>query len=923
MHKVLLHKRLMNLRSPQHLKKVWMLCLLISGSFFASAQQNPLEKLVTVSFTDQPTDEALRQLSRAAAVPIYFQKDQLPVTDHSLEFAEVPLALALEGILNATNLSFIPYRTYGVIIMPSKMVREVYSANYYRVLNESVQEDAGQEQSSGEILIGNIRQLDASGRARLTGQIVDDENGEPIIGASLILTGSGAGTVTDENGNFEIELPIGKHEIIINFIGYRDVIRQINVLSDGSLEIELESKAIDLDEVTVSAQAADAQVDNVQVGVTTLDVKNIKKIPAFLGEADVVKNLLLHPGVSSLGEGSSGFNVRGGDVDQNLILQDEGMFFNASHALGFFSIFNSDLINRVDLYKGNIPASFGGRLASAMDVEMKDGNFERFRLKGGVGPVTGRVSLEGPIVQEKVSFLAGLRSSYSDWILKQFNVRELEKSSAFFYDANARVTIRSNEKNTFVLSAYASEDEFIYNDEFGFDYSTLLGQLQYKRLFSDKAFSKLSLTASRYESAQSDLQGLDAARLDNSIQYIKLKEQLTLTPNPFLKFDAGFNGIYYQVQPGRRDPLNEDSEILPKEVEQEQGVEASLFMNAEVNLSNAILVAAGLRGTIYQFLGPKTVFEYLNPDQPRTEEITGTTLYSSGETIATYHSLEPRVSIRYRFDEETSVKLGYGRTAQFINQIFNTDSPTPSNQWQLSNGYIKPQRAHNVSIGVFRNMQDNLWETSLEFYGRYIDHLFDYRDFAELTANEHLETELREGIGRSYGAELSIKKKSGLINGWFSYTLSRSERQIEEINFGDWYPSNFDKTHDLSLVMNYQPNRRNTLTLNFNYSTGRPNTPPVGNYQTGSGLVIPVYSNRNQFRIPDYHRLDIAYTLGKGYKRDKKIQTSWTISVYNVYARRNAFSVFFTQAAFQQAQANKLAVVGTAIPSLTFNFEIL
>ncbi|MDH3648791.1 MAG: TonB-dependent receptor, partial [Saprospiraceae bacterium] len=889
----------------------------------AISQENPLERRVSGSYSNESLDVILRHLDEVGHISIYFVQDKLPDTRGTFEFQQITLGQALEQLLEGTDLGFVPYRSYGVVLMPRRMIGEIFSANYYQVLEESVTPDHDELQVSQEIVIGAIESLDASGNAVLTGEIVDQESNEPVIGSSVLLTGTGIGTVTDENGRFELEVPIGKHEVVVEYIGYRDAIRQINVYSNGSLDVILEKTAIDLDEVTVSAQAADAQIENVQVGVTTLDVKNIKKIPAFLGEADVVRNLLLHPGVSSLGEGSTGFNVRGGDVDQNLILQDEGVFFNSSHALGFFSIFNSDLINRVDLYKGNIPASFGGRLSSAMDVEMRDGDFERFRLKGGIGPVSSKISLEGPIVDEKVSFLAGVRSSYSDWILKQFNVRELDKSSAFFYDANARLTIKANERNTLILSAYGSEDEFIYNDEFGFDYATLMGQLIYKKLFSDKAFSKLSVTASSYESAQSDLEGIDAARLDNSIRYLKFKEHLTFTPSSQVKIEGGLSSIFYLVEPGKRSPFDENSEVITKELEKERGLESSIFLNLEYSLTSAFLISVGIRGTLYQFLGPKTVFDYQNPDLPRSDEIIGATEFGNGNSIASYQSLEPRVSMRYRFDQENSIKFGYSRTSQFINQIFNTDSPTPSNQWQLSSKYIKPQRAHNVSAGFFRNIDDNLWETSIELYARYIDHLFDYRDFAELNANEHLETELRDGIGRTYGAEISIKKKSGILNGWFSYTLSRSERKIDEINSADWYPSNFDKTHDLSLVMNYQPNRRNTLTINFNYSTGRPSTPPIGNYQTGTGLVIPVYSDRNQFRIPDYHRMDLAYTLGKGYKKDKRIQTSWTISIYNVYGRKNAFSVFFTQAAFQQAQANKLAVVGTAIPSLTLNFEIL
>ncbi|MEM0993868.1 MAG: TonB-dependent receptor, partial [Bacteroidota bacterium] len=517
--------------------------------------------------------------------------------------------------------------------------------------------------------------------------------------------------------------------------------------------------------------------------------------------------------------------------------------------------------------------------------------------------------------------IAGVRSSYSDWILNLINVLEVNRSSAFFYDANARLTFRLNDKNTIVLSGYASEDEFTYNEEFGFEYSTLLGQFTYRTLFSDKALSNFTLVGSKYESARFDLQGIDAAQLNNDVSYIKAKEQLTFTPSNNLQIDAGIASIYYQVNPGSQQPFTDSSLVVSQSLETEKGLESSIFASTNWTVSPRFSVSGGLRFALYQFLGPKTVFEYEDENRPSLSGTTGSSLLEN--VIETYSSFEPRLSMRYKLNTNASIKGGYSRTSQFINQIFNGDSPTPTSQWQLSTQYIKPQRSHNFSVGYFQNSDNNLYEFSAEVFGRYVDQLFDYRDFAQLVMNEQLETELIEGTGRSYGLELSLKKNTGVINGFVSYAFSRSERLVAGINRDNWYPSNFDKPHDLSIVFNYQPNRRNTLTVNFIYGTGRPTTPPVGNTRLANGLVIPLYSLRNELRIPDYHRLDIAYTLGQGYKKDQKFRTSWTISIYNVYARRNAFSVFYTQAPFQLVQANKLAILGTAFPSLTFNFEIL
>jgi hypothetical protein len=885
------------------------------------AQQN--DQTVTANFANQNLEEIFSILEKSQHVRFFYRQDALPERQFNIIFEQIPFIEALEQLLEQAGLGYLVYREINYIIMPQSQVGKVYSASYYQALQKSQDLAADDEGDDEDIIVGDVGNLSPSGIAKVTGSLIERKSGQPIIGATIALTDMQTGTISDENGKFNFELPVGTHDILVKYVGFDDLYTKIIVYGDGQVQLSLREEAIDLEAVTVRAQSADASVENVQIGVATLDLKNIRKVPAFLGEADVVKNLLLNPGVSSLGEGSTGFNVRGGNVDQNLVQQDEGFFFNSSHALGFFSTYNADLLSSVDLYKGNMPAQYGGRLASALDVETKNGDFESFKLKGGVGPVTSRMSVEGPIVRDKVSFIAGARSSYSDWILQQVKVLEVQKSSAFFYDANVRLALKPTSKSTVVLAGYASSDEFSYNEEFGFDYQTMMAQLIYRQIFNDKSFNKLSIVGSRYESSQTDFEGVDAALVTNNINYLKIKELFTTTPSNALKLEAGLSSVFYMVEPGTQDPFGETSDIISNKTENEQAIESAAFANVEYKLSPAFIVSAGVRTVLYQYLGDNTVYTYEDPSNPTSETITGTIEYGQGKAIATHTSLEPRLSMRYRLSEETSVKLGYSRTTQFINQIFNTDSPTPNSQWQLSTNYLDPFRSHNLSLGYFRNFQNNLWETSFELYGRYIDQLYDYRDFAQLVVNDHIETELLSGIGRTYGAELSIKKKSGVMNGWLSYTYAKSERKIEGINSNNWYPSNFDKTHDASLILNYQPNRRNTLTINFSYSTGRPTTPPIGNYKIQNGLVIPIYAERNQYRIPDYHRLDVAYTLGKGYKRDKKIQTSWTISVYNVYARKNAFSVFFTQGAFRKAQANKLAILGSAIPSLTFNLEIL
>lgn len=874
---------------------------------------------VTAAFEDQPLPAILERLESDYQLLFYFRQEELPEKRYSLSFEKEPLESVLQSLLKDTPLGHLFYRDYAILIAPARILDEAYTASYYSTLQESLAYETDTSSVQQVEVVGQAGQLSASGKATVAGQVRDGESGEPVIGAALFFRGLNTGTASDENGNFELEVPGGRQQLSVQYVGYQELIQVLEVRSSGRIDLKLQKMAIDLDEVVVEAQAPDANVKNVQAGATYLDIKAIRKLPAFLGETDIIKSLLLQPGVSTIGEGATGINVRGGEVDQNLFMLDDGFIFNSSHALGFFSTFHSALIREATLYKGNIPAQYGGRLASVLDVEMRDGNFQKFKAEGGIGPVSSRISLEGPVLKKKSSFIAGFRSTYSDWVLGLVNVPEVKRSSVFFYDANFRYTHRLNEKNTLILSAYLSQDDFEYDKQFGFDYTTLMGQLAYKKIFSSRLFSNTSFTASQYKNIQSNLEEMDASKLESSLGYLQFREHLTFTPAKSLQLDAGLSSVLYLQEPGSISPDGVFSSAVEKTLEKERGLESAIFLNADWNASAALAISGGLRFALYQYLGPKTVFDY--NQGPASGQITDTTLFSPGQAIAAYASFEPRLSLRYRFDSRSSLKAGYSRMAQFINQISNSDVPTPASQWLLSSLYVEPQRSHNFSVGFFRNFRNNSWETSVETYFRFIDHLFDYKDFAVLAANEHIETELLNGEGRAYGLELSIRKKDGPIHGWLSYTLSRAERQVQGINRGDWYPGNYDKPHDLSLVLNFQANRRNTFTLNFNYSTGRPATPPVGRYQAANGLIIPVYSERNQLRIPDYHRLDFAYTLGQGHNRAKKFKTSWTFSLYNVYGRRNAFSVFFTQKPFQRPAANRLAVLGSIFPAITFNFE--
>ncbi|MCB0549559.1 MAG: TonB-dependent receptor [Phaeodactylibacter sp.] len=897
---------------------VWS--VILSGLTPLAAQ--PLDSLqVSAQGRHQGLAALFAQWERQHAVRFFYTPGSLPTAPIEPTFEAKPLPDALDGLLSGTGLGYFFYRDYAVAVAPHNILESTFSAEYYRALAQA--SASGQTESNerqAEVLeIGDILELRPDGRAIIQGIITDEENGEPITGAT-ILWGE-QGTDSDVNGRFELNLPTGQHELQVQYVGYAPLQRTVKVYGNGELRLALRSAATNLAEVLVKAESTDANVSNARIGVTRLEVKSIERLPTLLGEADVVRSLLLSAGVTTIGEGSAGFNVRGGEIDQNLMLQDEAIIFNATHALGFFSTFNTDLTSNVELYKSIIPARYGGRLASVLDVEMREGNFEKWKFKAGISPVSGRLSVEGPAIKGKSSIIAGVRASYSDWVLGLANRPELKRSSASFYDANLRYTHRLDNKNTLSLAGYLAGDEFEYNKSFGFNYNTRSGQLIFKRIHNDNFFSRLSAAASRYNSTQSNLEGADGGQVDNGIAYYKLKEVLTYTFGRSLQLDGGIEGIFYRVDPGEQRPLGATSVVLSKVLASQQAMEGAVFAGAEWAPSPRLAIIGGLRFNHYRFLGPGSVATYNGPPSPENRQDTVT--YGKGKTIVAYTYLEPRFSARYRVGTTASFKAGYSRTSQFINQIFNTDTPTPTSQYQLSTEYIRPFRSHNFAGGYFRNTQDNKWEGSAELFYRVIDQLWDYRDFARLLVNENLETEILNGRGRAYGMELSLKTTRDLINGQLSYTWSRTERQIEGINRGSWYPSNFDKPHNLNLVVNYQPSQRHTVTFNFTYSTGRPTTAPLSTHRLSNAIIVPLYSLRNQLRIPDYHRLDISYTVGRGYNKNKTLKTSWNFSVYNVYARKNAFSVFFTPGPGLETVANRLAILGSAFPAITINITTL
>ncbi|GAB4414890.1 MAG: carboxypeptidase-like regulatory domain-containing protein [Bacteroidia bacterium] len=890
---------------------------LLLGSLTMVQAQPARDTTLTAQYRGETIADLLRQWEPVFGVRFWGLPDTLATRRPVLDLQSASLGEALGSLLYGTEIGYMYYRSYAVVLGDRTLLAQFFPGTYYQTLRDRATET---DDTGGRLLtIGTPEQMATLSQARLEGQVLTRTDSQPVVGARVVLPSLRQGALADSLGRFALSLPVGRYELAVYATGYEAWQGELQVYGPGAVVVGLQEDAYTLSEVVLEAEAPDVRLAATQISVEWLDMKLLAKVPAFLGEADVVKTLLLQPGVSSVGEGAAGFNVRGGSSGQNLLLQDDAILFNANHALGFFSIFNPDLVRRANLYKGNLPAAYGGRLAAVLEVQTREGDFDAFDLRGGIGVAASRLSLEGPVVAGKSSVLLGLRSTYTDGLLSLVNIPDVQASSAFFYDGMLRYTHRFDPKNTLTLSAYSSSDHFRYAQAYGFDYQTNYLHAAWQRVVSDRLLYRASVVASRYTSTRDELTPSSASSLDNRVDYVQGRVMAILHPRAGWTVEGGLSSIWYGVDPGTLRPQGVASYVVPKTASREQGIESAVYAMATWEPGQRLGISGGIRLSRYAYLGPQRVWTY----ELGSWTISDSVDYGSWAPIASYVIPEPRISARLRLNESASIKAGYSRTAQFINQISNTDVPAPSDTWKLSTGYLEPFRSHNASLGYFQQFRDRRWEASAEVFGRRIGTLYDYRDFADLAANPRLETELLPGRGRAYGLELSLRMQEKRFDGWVSYTRSRTEQQIEGINDGAWFPANFDQPNNFSAVLNYQVNQRNGLTINFTYISGRPTTAPIGVYVLPQGLTVADYSLRNQLRIPDYHRLDLAYTISHGYKRKRRFNTSWTFAVYNVYARRNAFSVYYQQYLRGIPQPVRFAVLGTAFPSLTLNFDML
>ncbi|MEM1328082.1 MAG: TonB-dependent receptor [Bacteroidota bacterium] len=902
-----------------------LLFFLLGFSAISFAQTNILDARISGDYTPSTIIQILQDIERQIEVQFYYDPDKVPYFKVSHEFKDERLYDALEQVFKETLLMFAQYEPGKIIIARKTNFNKEYAEQLIAQWDAGELEAPELSAAKEESLSFGKKSTAASGTLTFSGTLLDVATRDAIIGATLT-TKSGEGTATDVFGKFELPLEADEHLIMVRYIGYQPIELTLELYESGEAELLMNTNPLELDEVVIKAAAADANVRSTQMGIETLTPATIKELPSFLGEADVIKSLEMLPGVTSVGEGSAGFNVRGGSIDQNLILQEEAPVFNASHVLGFFSIFNPDAVKNVTLYKGHIPAQYGGRLSSVLDVQLQDGTYDKSTVSGGIGLIASRLQWRTPIKKGKTALLVGARASYSDWLLRRVQLPDARASSAYFYDGIAKLTHRFSEESKLTLSYYRSFDFFRYAQDFGFDWQTQLVNLKWQKIWNDQWSSTTTAVGGDYVSQQFDPEGTDAFELSNGLRYAKFKQHNFYRPNQQHAISLGADITFNDMRPEQLRPNVAGSGIRSLNIEKEQAYEFGVYVSDEWNISPHWAIDVGLRYSGYQHLGPDVVYNYRENTPRIVENLQDSTIYAAGEPIVYYGGFEPRVSLKWQVNEQSAVKWSYNRLQQFIHLISNTAVATPVDVWQLSNPYLPQKIADNFSMGLFRNSDDAMWETSIEGYYRTIDNQLDFKDLATLLLNEQIETEWLNGVGRSYGLEFYGKKNLGRWTGWLSYTYARSETRIdanfddEVINNGEWFPAYYDQPHQLSFFARCQVLPTQVFTANFTYRSGRPITAPVASYFVGSAL-IPHYSERNQFRIPAYHRLDLAYTFDNQKAKRRGLKSSLTVAIYNVYFRKNAFSVFFQRDSQNVPQAFQLAILGTALPSVTYNFS--
>ncbi|PLX22912.1 MAG: hypothetical protein C0597_01675 [Marinilabiliales bacterium] len=745
----------------------------------------------------------------------------------------------------------------------------------------------------------------------ISGYVKNSANGEELIGATIYIQDLNIGTSTNVYGFYSLTVPEGYYSVQYSYIGFKASEIIVDLNQSKKLNVEIIENTLEIDEVVVKARRKDHNIKSVEVGSFKITPKEIAAVPILFGEQDLMKTIQLMPGIKSAGEGSSGFNVRGGGTDQNLVILDEATVYNASHLLGFFSVFNSDAIKDVKMIKGGGPAEYGGRLSSVLDIKMNEGNMRKHEVSGGLGLISSRLTLQGPIVKEKGSFIISGRRTYIDLFFPLFSDESASNTKLYFYDLNMKANYIINEKNRIYMSGYFGRDVFNFDDVFGFDWGNATGTIRWNHLFSDKLFLNSSLIISNYDY---DLNmNVDEFKMSiySGINDMNIKEDFSYYINPKNTLKFGANAIYHTFRPGE---ISGNENFNSFVLEKDYAYEIAGYISHELKLINNLQLDYGLRYSLFMVMGPGDVYSY-----DADNNVTDTISYKSNEIIKTYGGLEPRFAATYSLNNKSSVKLAYSRSRQNLHLLSNSTAGTPMDAWIPSSSIVKSGIADQISIGYFRNFNDNQIETSVEIYYKDLKNQIDFENGANLFFNPHIESQIVFGKGRSYGAEFLIKKTSGKLTGWIGYTYSKTEKKFDEVNNGSWYPTKYDRLHDVSIVGMYQFNKKWNMSATWVYYTGNAVTFPSGKYEI-EGNTVGYYTERNGYRMPDYHRLDIGATYTKQKKKGR--EASWNFSLYNAYGRKNAYSIRFQESEADPTKTEAVRMtLFTWVPSITYNFK--
>ncbi len=916
------------------------LMLFYSGSILGQ-QDSPV---VSISASDTTIKVVLDSIESQTAFQFYYIEEWFDDYRFSGTYQDVAIEEVLEAIFQNTILNFYILDNEKIIITSNNIIYDQLPKGFFDKSNLEI-EDADESKVTTNTLnpvfyseeqrpqtrkIETVRigkeSINAESRGyTLSGYVKNKKTGKPIPDLSLIVKNRKIGTVTDENGFYSIVLPPGENLIESKALGVASQTKRVLIYNEGELNFELNESIEQLDEVVVAADRT-KNVEEEITGATTIESEETKDIPLVLGERNILSVATTLPGITNAGEGASGLNVRGGKTDQNLILLDDGVVYNPTHFFGIFQALNPFVTKGVDIYKGNVPAEFGGRLSSVFDITTKDGNTKEFSGEASIGPVTSNLMLEIPIAKDKSSLVLGGRGAYSDWILQSLDDENLSNSSASFYDVVANYTHKINENNQLKATAYYSNDAFSITSDSLYGYTNRLVTINWNHKFNDKSSGNLIVTNSRYAfDIEFDGQTNTDFNLGYSINETELKLKLKYLWNESNTLDYGLSSKLYKVNPGSINPLGSESIISPFAIAEDRALESGIFISDNIKLGEKIGVEAGFRYSFYMALGPSTQGVYA-AGQPRNQStLIENVVFDTNEVIETYGGPEFRVSGRYSFTDDFSLKAGFNSMYQYIHTLSNTTTVSPIDTWKLSDSNIRPQRSNQVSLGFFKNFADDQYELSLEGYYKKSNDILDFKTGAQLLLNDNIEQEVLQGEGKAYGVEFLLRKNSGRLNGWLGYTYSRSlikfasEFSENRINGGNFFPSNYDKPHDVSLVANYKFTRRYSASLNFSYQTGRPVTYPIGQYNYNNSEYV-FYSNRNEFRIPDYYRLDLGINIEGNHKIKKFAHSFWNISVYNVLGRANPYSVFFVSEG-GEVKAFKSSIFAIPIPSITYNFK--